>query len=288
MGVSLVGTVVAGTWLQASNRFPGHSAKTESKQADSDSTRRLSQRFPKLTASSQTLVQIPPPPELTLNSEIPVLSSPQGPPIVFQDVSDQHWAHSTIQALSAQGLVNGRPNNRFAPDHSITRAELASQIIAVFQLPITQKIPAFDDVPANHWASNAIQKAAQMGFFQGNPENLFEPDQVVTRAQVLSAITSGLDLPTGNIHQGALTRFKDAPSIPSWAVASVGAASQKGLVVNYPNPRLLEPNREATRAEVAAIMHQALAYLGFMRNLPSAYTVAPIYPHETPFTGSSN
>ena len=288
MGCSLAGTFLVGTWLQASNRFPGHFEKTDSRRADSNSAHRSNQRLPKPAASSQPLIQIPPPPALTPSPEIPALSPLQGSPIVFKDVSDQHWAHGTIRALSANGLLNGLPNGHFAPEHSMTRAELASQIVAVFEFPTTQEAPDFDDVPSTHWASKAIQKATQMGFLQGNPDDLFEPDQFVTRAQVLSAIASGLNLPTANIHQSALARFEDAFSIPSWAVASVGAASQKGLVVNYPNPRLLEPNREATRAEVAAIMYQALAYLGFLRALPSAYAVAPIYTHETPFGGSSN
>jgi hypothetical protein len=41
--------------------------------------------------------------------------------------------------------------------------------------------------------------------------------------------------------------------------------------VNYPDSRVLNPNQNATRAEVAAIIHQALVRSGRLQPIQSPY-----------------
>ncbi len=47
-----------------------------------------------------------------------------------------------------------------------------------------------------------------------------------------------------------------------YAVDDVAATTAAGIVVNYPDRRMLNPTRPATRGEVAAIIHQALVSQG--------------------------
>lgn len=42
----------------------------------------------------------------------------------------------------------------------------------------------------------------------------------------------------------------------------VAIATANGLVVNHPDPQAFAPNREATRAEVAVMIHQTLVRMG--------------------------
>lgn len=51
----------------------------------------------------------------------------------------------------------------------------------------------FDDVPAGHWARTSIEKAAAKGVIVGVADNLFAPDQPLTREQ-LAAILDRLGL----------------------------------------------------------------------------------------------
>ncbi len=44
-------------------------------------------------------------------------------------------------------------------------------------------------------------------------------------------------------------------------------------MVNYPNPKALNPNKEATRAEVAAMVYQALVRTGRLDAIQSEYIV---------------
>lgn len=56
--------------------------------------------------------------------------------------------------------------------------------------------------------------------------------------------------------------YTDAQKIPLYAVDPIATATQAGMVVNYPDRQLLNPDQPATRAEVAALVYQALAHQG--------------------------
>jgi len=56
--------------------------------------------------------------------------------------------------------------------------------------------------------------------------------------------------------------YQDAAKIPAEAIDDVAEATKAGIVVNYPNLRLLNPNQAATRGEISAMIHRALASQG--------------------------
>lgn len=78
--------------------------------------------------------------------------------------------------------------------------------------------------------------------------------------------------------------YADAQKIPLYAVDPIATATQAGMVVNYPDRRLLNPDRSATRAEIAALIHQALVHQGRLTPLtdsPAAeYIVDPSRPGQ--------
>lgn len=196
-------------------------------------------------------------------------------PIAFVDVPENYWARPYIDALSARGIISGFAGDYFRPDRPVTRAEFAAILQAAFdqQPGAGQNAVAFSDIPANFWGVPAIDRAIQTGFLRGYPENIFRPQQEIPRAQVFVALASGLNLPLPPAPNDVLANFSDAAQIPNYAVEKVAAATNSGLVVNYPNTNILEPNRNATRAEVAAIIHQALARAGRVEPIQSQYVV---------------
>ncbi|WP_199246759.1 S-layer homology domain-containing protein [[Phormidium] sp. ETS-05] len=182
--------------------------------------------------------------------------------ISFFDVQN-HWAASFIQALAEQDIIRGFGDGSFRPEEPVTRAQFAAIIQKAFPQSRIRNPVQFADVPASHWAYNAVQTSYGIGFLQGYPGGIFQPEQNIPRAQVLVALSSGLQLTSAAAPNTVLNNyFQDASAIPSYAINQVAAAAEKGIAVNYPNPAFLNPNTIATRAEVAAFVYQALVNAG--------------------------
>jgi hypothetical protein len=194
----------------------------------------------------------------------------------FSD-TEGNWAQSFIQALAARNIIQGFPDGTFRPDEPVTRAQFAAMIRKAFQKNPVREAIAFADVPDYYWASEAIQEAYRTGFLAGYPNNTFMPNQKIPRVQALVSLASGLNLSAKAEPAGVLdASFQDAAQIPEFARTAVAAATENRLVVNYPNVALLNPDRVATRADVAAFIYQALASTGQVPRV-SATDVAAQY-----------
>jgi hypothetical protein len=175
-------------------------------------------------------------------------------PLRFPDVQN-HWARPFIEALTERSILNGYPNGTFRPDNSVTRAEFAAILGAVFassRSPKREYVP-FIDVPDNHWAVNRIKQTYEAGFFSGYPDGRFRPNDRIFRSDVLVAIVNGLEI-AANVKPDLLNIlpqiYQDAAKIPAYARTQVAIATAKNLVASYPNVKILNPRVAATRADV--------------------------------------
>ena len=180
-----------------------------------------------------------------------------------------HWAEPFIQALVSMDLTHAFANGSYQPDKPMTRAQYAALVAIAFN-PFP-KIPApdFTDVPKDFWAYSAIQIAASGGFVGGFSDRTFRPDQSVQRLQVIVSLVNGLGLPA--VDRDVLEVYSDRYTIPDYARTAVATATQWGIVVNYPDPKMLVPLRSITRAEVAAMVYQALVAIGRTSVIKSVY-----------------
>ncbi|ESA34488.1 s-layer protein [Leptolyngbya sp. Heron Island J] len=181
-------------------------------------------------------------------------------------VTSRHWADDFWQPLIAQNLLDVTS----APDAPMTRAQFASLVVAAFA-PQPRRYPvAFRDVPASHWAAEAIHAAYRAKFLSGFPDYTFAPEQSILKIQVLLALVSGLGL-NAQTTTGLLTRYQDQAQVPRYAVDAIATATKLGLVFNYPELEQLTPNRVATCGEVAAIVYQGLVLQKRMPPVSSPY-----------------
>ncbi|MEH2273625.1 MAG: DUF1565 domain-containing protein [Nostoc sp.] len=203
----------------------------------------------------------------TSSSEAPTESPSEKLPAPVQ--LDEHWAEPFIQALVSMDLTHSFADGSYQTDKPMTRAQYAALVAIAFN-PFP-KIPApdFTDVPKDFWAYSAIQIAASGGFVGGFSDRTFRPDQNVQRLQVIVSLVNGLGLPSADSH--ALEVYSDRHTIPDYARTAVATATQRGIVVNYPDPKVLAPSRSATRAEVAAMVYQALVAIGQTPAIKSVY-----------------
>jgi len=190
----------------------------------------------------------------------------------FADL-EGHWAAAFVEVLFSKDIISGFPDGSFQPATPITRAQYAALMMKTFQLPESNQLNKFKDVKSDFWAAKAIASAADRGFLKGFPDGTFRPENNLTKIQALVSIVNGLNLSGGN--PNVLMIYRDRVQIPSYATSAVTVATQKLLVVNYPQPDQLEPLRDITRAEVAVLIYQALVATGLENPLPSAYIVKP-------------
>ncbi len=191
--------------------------------------------------------------------------------VAFKDVSTGFWAKGYIEALASQNIIAGFPDGNFKPNDPVTRAQFATIITKALKPAAKRAAIDFKDVQGNFWAYAAIKSAYQGQFVAGYPDGTFKPQQQIPRVQVLVSLANGLGLTANN--QNVLTFYTDAAQIPKYAVGPVAAATARQLVINYPTVKQLSPNRDATRAEVAAFVYQALVNAGRVKPIPSSYVV---------------
>lgn len=215
-------------------------------------------------------------PTRTLGKVELVVAKVEPPPVVggataFKDVTGDYWAKAHIEALASRNIIAGFPDGTFKPNEPVTRAQFAAIIAKAFNPAAKREAANFTDVKNDFWAFQVIQTAARGGFISGYPDRTFKPQQQIERVQVLVALANGLGLTAANANVNSF--FSDAARIPGYATSPVAAATSKGLVVNYPTVKQLNPTREATRAEVAAFVYQALVNAGQAQAIPSPYIV---------------
>lgn len=191
------------------------------------------------------------------------------------------WANRCISSLAQRRIINGYPDGTFRPEAPVTRAEFATMVGTAFpNQSVRNNSKFYGDVSRNFWAYPAIQQAAQSGFLTGYPDGSFRPAQNIPRVQVLVALANGLNYQVPVNAQGVLSRsYNDAGAIPGYADSAIAAATNQRIVVNYPEVQQLNPNRNATRAEVAAFLCQALKEPSQTALIPTSY-IAGIAPQN--------
>ncbi|NJM64176.1 MAG: hypothetical protein HC851_00190 [Acaryochloris sp. RU_4_1] len=209
-----------------------------------------------------------------------VLEGSNIPPAVpsqldISDVPTSHWAYPFITKLHAQGIIPDYPDGKFQPDKPVTRAELAAQIQRAFLNEPGQRTLTFSDIVSDYWVAKAIEGAVNKKFMSGYPEGDFRPDKLVPRYEVLVALVSGLELEVPSSPAASLQRFQDQAQLPTWSKGKIAASTQGGMVVNHPQPELLEPQANATRAEVAVMIYQALVQKQQLEPIASEFVVVP-------------
>ena len=200
-----------------------------------------------------------------------VITLPAAAQNKFSDVDGNYWANQYVMSLNEANVISGFPDGTFRPNEQMTRAQFASILAGAFSQPTVREPIAFSDVPADHWAAGAISMAYARGFLSGYPDGTFGLDRPITRLEVLLSLTNGLGIETTEDSAELLKTYADSGQIPEWAVDAIAAATDGKLVVNYPESQRLNPQRNATRAEIAAIAYQALVNKGQMSAIASPY-----------------
>ena len=175
----------------------------------------------------------------------------------FTDLTHNYY-RDAIAWAEQNGVVNGVGNGKFNPGGSVTRAQLATILYRMAGSPSVSGSSDFTDVVAGKWFAKAVAWAAANGIVNGYGDSLFGPNDPVTREQLAAilyryAVYGGMTAVTLEENLGS---FADTAQLSAYAIQAMNWAVGQGLI-NGSGSNLV-PKAQATRAQVAAIIHRYL------------------------------
>ena len=174
---------------------------------------------------------------------------------IFIDVAPNAWYKDAVQYAYAGGLMTGVSADAFAPEQTTTRAMIVS-ILARLEGVESAQAAGFADVN-DEWYATAVNWAANVGVVNGYEDNTFRPNQPITREQLAAILMNYRAYKGQDVSARAdLNNYTDQPS--AWATETMSWAVAEGLISGVTADKL-QPQGNATRAQVAAILQRFLA-----------------------------
>ena len=182
-------------------------------------------------------------------------ASDSKPKLPFTDVSTSDWFYSDVMFVYENGLFSGTDSRSFSPNASMTRAMLVTVLYRLEGEPAGTGSSSFSDVRSGSYYEKAVAWAAANGIVTGTGSTSFSPDAKVTREQLAAILYRYAQYKKLDTDAGAkLDSFSDAGNVSGYASEALSWAVSEGLI-NGASGRLT-PKGDATRAQVAAILHR--------------------------------
>lgn len=182
----------------------------------------------------------------------------------FVDVDTDDWFFEDMAYVYDNGLMNGTSATTFAPNITTTRGMIVTILYRLENEPAVSGSLPFDDVKPGSYYENAIMWAAENSIVNGYGNSLFGPDDLITREQMAAILWryakyAGYDVSIGE--DTNILSYDDALSVSEYAVPAMQWACGDGII-NGTSATTLSPQGNATRAQVAAILHRFCEKLG--------------------------
>ncbi len=175
----------------------------------------------------------------------------------FADVPHDDTFVDDIAWLAESGITfgcNPPANTLFCPDDDVTREQMAAFLVRALHLPSGEETFVDDDGSLFEAEIEALA-AAEITLGCNPPSNdMFCPDDFITRGQMAAFLVRALALPEGT------ERFTDDNGSLFEAEIEALAAAEITLGCNPPSNDMFCPDDFVTRKEMAAFLHRAAAF----------------------------
>ena len=173
----------------------------------------------------------------------------------FTDVLTSDWFYEDVAFVYNEGLFAGTSDTTFSPNAAMTRAMLVTVLYRLEGKPAVSGRSGVSDVTLNSYYEDAVTWAANNGIVNGTSDTMFSPNANVTREQMAAILYRYAQYKKYNTAaSSSLNGFSDHTAVSSYAVTPLQWAVAEKLV-NGTAGKLM-PTGNATRAQVAAILHR--------------------------------
>ena len=177
----------------------------------------------------------------------------------FADAAPTAWYHDGVHYCLENGLMHGISADKFLPNGSTTRAQLAAILWRLEGSPEASGAENFTDVKDSAWYAQAVRWAADSGVVKGYDSKHFGPNDAVTREQMVTILYryaqyKGYDVSIGE--DTNILSFNDALTVSGYSIPAMQWACGSGLMTGTRRDggMALAPRDTTTRAQTATLL----------------------------------
>lgn len=186
---------------------------------------------------------------VTVNVEFTprVMSNP------FTDVRSTDWFYDAVNYVYSEGIMDGTSVYMFSPNNATSRGMLVTILWRLAGEPVVTGT-SFSDVSGSSYYYYAVLWASKYGIVDGLGNNMFGPDQAITREQfavILYRYAQHCGYSTSA--NSTLVGYADSNKISSYALTAMRWACGAGLFEGDERANL-NPQGQTTRAAAAKLL----------------------------------
>lgn len=158
--------------------------------------------------------------------------------------------HEFAIAWAAEvGVVRGLDTDLYAPRRAVSRGQMATFLVNLFDVEVGEYQGMFGDVPVSNTHARNIEALVAVGVARGVTEGIFEPNRDVTREQMATFITNALALA-----RPATVSFVDTSGTHA---GSAGALAASGITTGCgSDPERFCPREPVRRDQLATFLYR--------------------------------
>ena len=178
----------------------------------------------------------------------------------FADAANDAWYKTAVDFVSENGIMPGYDSS-FNPTEPITRAEYVDALYKASKEISSGFTVSFTDVSSESTFYNAIGWAEKNNITSGIGNNLFAPDDYLTREMSMTFLYRALkhlDIAPQNTSEDLLSKFTDKNDVSDWAAESMNTLVNM-KIVNGTDENKIEPQRVLNNAEAATVIYNVFS-----------------------------
>ena len=171
----------------------------------------------------------------------------------FKDIVKGTYYYDAVIDLVEKGVIQGFEDGTFKPYQATTRGQVSAMIARALDLD-DKKVtdPGFSDVSKNDRFYHSIAALVDAEIVDGVTKDSFQPNRLVTRAEMAKMITNAFGLKQNKDHS---VLFTDVPN-NSWYAGFVKALHDNGVTIGK-TETTFAPNESVHRGQLATFIYRA-------------------------------
>lgn len=170
----------------------------------------------------------------------------------FTDLESGYYYIDAVEWAVENGITTGKTDTTFAPNEVCTRGQVVTFLWRAFGSPDpTNTDTPFTDLLEGYYYVDAVQWAVENAFTTGKTDTTFAPDNVCTRAEVVTFLWRAMGSPEP---VSSTTTFTDLQE-GYYYLDAVQWAVENGITTGT-SDTTFSPDKECTRAQVVTFLYR--------------------------------